>query len=58
MFPIKGLRLDKKVNQPLLFINTETFHIDSNVRAMSQFWREDDSNRQMFTIKYIVEVVG
>ncbi|XP_065155391.1 platelet-activating factor acetylhydrolase-like isoform X2 [Atheta coriaria] len=50
MFPIKGLRLDKKVNQPLLFINTETFHIDSNVRAMSQFWREDDSNRQMFTI--------
>lgn len=54
MFPIKDHGLVGKVDQPLLFINTQTFHIASNVKAMSKYLTDgdDDQNhrRQMYTI--------
>ncbi|KAJ8936369.1 hypothetical protein NQ314_012388 [Rhamnusium bicolor] len=48
MFPIKNERLEDSIEQPLLFINTQTFHIESNVKAMSKFLANDD--RKMYTI--------
>lgn len=50
MFPIKDEELYKKVQQPILFINTQTFHIESNVKAMAKFLTND--NRKMYTIKH------
>lgn len=50
MFPIKDEQLHKKVQQPILFINTQTFHIDANVKAMAKFLIND--NRKMYTIKH------
>lgn len=50
MFPIKDEELHKKVQQPILFINTQTFHIESNVKAMEKFLTDD--NKQMYTIRH------
>lgn len=50
MFPIKDEELHKRVQQPILFINTQTFHIESNVKAMEKFLTND--NRKMYTIKH------
>lgn len=50
MFPIKDEELYKRIQQPILFINTQTFHIESNVKAMVKFLTND--NRKMYTIKH------
>ncbi|XP_066250052.1 platelet-activating factor acetylhydrolase-like [Euwallacea similis] len=50
MFPVKGERLEEKINQPMLFINTQTFHIAANVEAMSKLIKIP--NREMYTIKH------
>lgn len=50
MFPIKDEELHKKVHQPILFINTQTFHIESNVKAMAKFLTND--NNKMYTMKH------
>lgn len=50
MFPIKNEELHKKVHQPILFINTQTFHIEANVKAMEKFLTND--NRKMYTIRH------
>lgn len=48
MFPIKTEGLPEKLNQPLLFINTQTFHIVPNANAMNKYLNGD--NREMYTI--------
>ncbi|KAJ3646815.1 hypothetical protein Zmor_024385 [Zophobas morio] len=48
MYPIKDDNLPEKVQQPLVFINTQTFHIVSNVQAMSKYLTNND--RTMYTI--------
>ncbi|KAJ8986162.1 hypothetical protein NQ317_005636 [Molorchus minor] len=48
MFPIKNENLEEKIEQSLLFINTQTFHIASNVKAMAKLLDRD--NRKMNTI--------
>ncbi|XP_044252623.1 platelet-activating factor acetylhydrolase-like [Tribolium madens] len=48
MYPIKDDGLEAKITQPLVFINTQTFHIMSNVSSMAKFLTSDD--RTMFTI--------
>ncbi|KAF5270186.1 hypothetical protein FQR65_LT05666 [Abscondita terminalis] len=49
MFPIKDEEgLVESVTQPLLFINTQTFHISSNVEAMKQLLTSED--RHMYTL--------
>lgn len=50
MFPIKDEELHKTVHQPILFINTQTFHIESNVKAMAKFLINDKN--KMYTIKH------
>jgi len=49
MFPLKNEELVGKISQPMLFINTQTFHIAANVEAMSKLLETSTSN--MFTIK-------
>lgn len=49
MFPIKGEELAGKISQPLLFINTQTFHLAVNVEAMSKLI--DGDRTEMYTIK-------
>lgn len=49
MFPIKDKDLDDKIKQPLIFINTQTFHIASNVAIMEKFMSKD-RRREMYTI--------
>ncbi|CAG9763343.1 unnamed protein product [Ceutorhynchus assimilis] len=48
MFPIKNEALD--IEQPLLFINTQTFHIAPNVDAMAKFVAHE--NAEMYTIRH------
>lgn len=50
MFPLKSEQIDKRVNHPLLFVNTQTFHIASNVRSLQPLL-EGSSQRDMFTIR-------
>ncbi|XP_018572036.1 platelet-activating factor acetylhydrolase-like [Anoplophora glabripennis] len=50
MFAVKNEDLEVKIDQPLLFVNTQTFHIKQNVNAMSKFLTRDD--RKMYTIKH------
>ncbi|XP_060522392.1 platelet-activating factor acetylhydrolase-like isoform X2 [Cylas formicarius] len=50
MFPVKGERLEEKVRQPLLFVNTQTFHIGSNVDAMAKMLTNADS--EIYTIRH------
>lgn len=49
MFPVKDERLAERVTQPLLFVNTQTFHIACNVRALRPLL--DMDARQMYTIR-------
>ncbi|XP_045476465.1 platelet-activating factor acetylhydrolase-like [Harmonia axyridis] len=49
MFSIKNEKLDQKVDQPLLFVNTQTFHVSSNTEAMSRYMT-DPLKREMYTI--------
>uniref|UniRef100_A0A1B6EWU8 1-alkyl-2-acetylglycerophosphocholine esterase n=1 Tax=Cuerna arida TaxID=1464854 RepID=A0A1B6EWU8_9HEMI len=50
MFPLKDEKLE--VSQPLLFINTPTFHISSNLTAMERVISSPPgSRRQLFIIK-------
>jgi len=52
MFPIKEEK-DMEIDKPLLFINTQTFHIESNLSAMSRFSdKRDDTTREIYTIKH------
>lgn len=40
------------IKQPLIFINTETFHIDSNIATMRKFVDSPaDSERHLYTIR-------
>lgn len=48
MFPVKGEGLPEKLKQPLLFINTETFHVVPNVKAMEKYLDKKDA--EMYTI--------
>lgn len=48
MFPVKGEELPEKVKQPLLFINTQTFHVVPNANAMHKYI--EGENREMYTI--------
>ncbi|KAF2883062.1 hypothetical protein ILUMI_23108 [Ignelater luminosus] len=49
MFPIKSENgILENTTQPLLFVNTQTFHIGSNVTAMEKFLTNE--HRQMYTI--------
>ncbi|GLV34981.1 hypothetical protein CBL_09461 [Carabus blaptoides fortunei] len=51
MFPIKEMpELISTVTQPLLFINTQTFHIISNVKVMEQFVEANEDSRPIYTI--------
>ncbi|KAJ8923120.1 hypothetical protein NQ315_001673 [Exocentrus adspersus] len=50
MFPIKNEDIEAKIDQPLLFVNTQTFHIKSNVKVMSRFLRH--SGTKIYTIKH------
>lgn len=49
MFPIKDYHLYEKIDQPLLFINTQTFHIKTNINAMEKYLN-CDHYREMYTI--------
>ncbi|KAL3272682.1 hypothetical protein HHI36_014146 [Cryptolaemus montrouzieri] len=48
MFSIKDDKLYEQIKQPLIFINTQTFHISSNTEAMSRYMT--NNNREMYTI--------
>lgn len=52
MFPLKEEK-DLKINQPIVFINTQTFHIPSNLEAMKAFLKKpsESTERTLFTIK-------
>lgn len=53
MFPIKDMsELTTEVQQPILFINTQTFHIGNNIKALKPFLETNENNRQMYTIKH------
>lgn len=48
MYGIKEENLHEKLNQPLIFINSQTFHNKPNVIGMSKFLGK--ANREMYTI--------
>lgn len=48
MFGIKGENIIEEVKQPLIFINTQTFHIRPNVKIMEKYLKNTD---KMYTIK-------
>lgn len=47
MFAIKNEAL--KISQPLLFLNTQTFHIKSNLAALKKII-DDGENRSVYTV--------
>lgn len=49
MFSIKNDNLYEKIKSPLIFINTQTFHISTNVAAMKKYL-ESCTENQMYTI--------
>ncbi|KAG5890183.1 hypothetical protein JTB14_014349 [Gonioctena quinquepunctata] len=49
MFPIKDEHLEDKIKFSTLFLNTQTFHIESNVKAMAKFMKNENTAK-MFTI--------
>lgn len=55
MFPLKDeTDLPMKINQPLIFINTQTFQIESNVNVMERFMNssgKQNADRSAFTIR-------
>lgn len=53
MFPLKNEEVPL-VKQPLLFINTATFHIPSNLTALETLLNyPPEAERTIFTIKYV-----
>lgn len=48
MFPIKDEGLPEKITQPMIFLNTETFHIIPNVDALAKYMEKDGV--EMYTI--------
>ncbi|XP_075209992.1 platelet-activating factor acetylhydrolase-like [Lycorma delicatula] len=52
MFPLKEEK-DLEVTQPLLFVNTQTFHIPSNLEAIKTYLKKpsESTARTLFTIK-------
>lgn len=53
MFPIKDMpELTHEIKQPLLFVNTQTFHISSNVKALKSLLIADEKARSMYTIRH------
>jgi hypothetical protein len=57
MFSLKEkLDLPNTVRQPLLFVNTETFHISTNFQALKKYTDitpDGCGKRTVFTIKYV-----
>jgi hypothetical protein len=57
MFSLKEeLNLPSTVKQPLLFINTETFHIEPNFHAVKKYTDatpDGCGNRAVFTIRCV-----
>jgi hypothetical protein len=57
MFPLKEeLNLPNTIQQPLLFINTETFHVAANFNAVKKYTDSTPDKcgeRTVFTIKYV-----
>ncbi|KAL1494972.1 hypothetical protein ABEB36_010471 [Hypothenemus hampei] len=51
MFPVKNEQLESTITQPLLFVNTQTFHIEANIQSMSKLM-DAKKEHQMFTIKH------
>ncbi|CAH1983999.1 unnamed protein product [Acanthoscelides obtectus] len=49
MFPIKDEQLHEKLKQPILFVNTYTFHLEANVKSMAKFLTADRKD-EMYTI--------
>lgn len=53
MFPVKEEKLDEILNdKPLIFINTQTFHIRMNVKGMETLLNTD--RKEMYTILYVL----
>lgn len=48
MYGIKDEGLDEKLDQPLIFVNSQTFHNKPNVVGMGKFLKKE--NREMYTI--------
>jgi len=48
MFPLKAESHLENITQPLLFVNTQTFHIQPSVNIMAKYLTSD--KREMFTI--------
>nr|XP_023023112.1 platelet-activating factor acetylhydrolase-like [Leptinotarsa decemlineata] len=48
MFPIKDEKLEDRIKFPILFLNTQTFHIESNVKTMAKFLTNETV--EMYTI--------
>lgn len=51
MFPLK--EEDLLIKQPLLFINTQTFHIESNIKVIEKYLNNSPTgvSRDIYTIK-------
>ncbi|XP_026471874.1 platelet-activating factor acetylhydrolase-like [Ctenocephalides felis] len=54
MFPLKDMKaLPERVTQPMIFINTQTFHIASNLAVMEKFTQNSkEAERIVYTIKH------
>lgn len=50
MYPIKDEALD--IKGPLLFINSQTFHIESNIQALEKLVNRQPDERDIITIKH------
>lgn len=48
MYPLKS-EYDLKINKPMLFINSQTFHIYANIQLMKAY--SDLPNSQLYTIR-------
>lgn len=48
MYSIKEENLHEKLDQPLIFVNSQTFHNKPNVIGMAKFLNKE--NREMYTI--------
>ncbi|CAH1154660.1 unnamed protein product [Phaedon cochleariae] len=49
MYPIKNENLDSIIKVPILFVNTQTFHIGANVKMMEKFLSNENS--KMYTLR-------
>ncbi|XP_039287459.1 platelet-activating factor acetylhydrolase [Nilaparvata lugens] len=52
MFPLKD-ETDLKIKQPMIFINTQTFHIPSNLQALQKYVvNADGTKHPLYTIRH------